>query len=144
MRLVRPDMVCCVWLVELGLNEDDPSSRGSTVRVYKSAFEEQFLADTERYYTTESTQFLLENPTTEYLKKVSRMARVSMRVMLFGIWTCMIRAVGHVYMFRCSFSHSIMRLFIHLGLFKLKGHSSDSWHEYGLVSGFYFFVLIID
>ena len=68
--------MCFVLYPGTGLKDEDSAAKGVNLTVYCDSFEKQFLEDTERYYIRESTEFISQNPITEYLRKVSGSALV--------------------------------------------------------------------
>ena len=55
--------------VQLGINENEPSTSWSNFSVYKEYFSVKFIEETKKYYATESHEFLLQNSVTEYMRK---------------------------------------------------------------------------
>ncbi|XP_077548310.1 cullin-1-like [Haemaphysalis longicornis] len=68
-RLIRGVLHC---YIELGVNEEDPSSKRPNLTFYKTAFESAFLEDTDRFYNREGSECLNHNSITEYTKRVEQ------------------------------------------------------------------------
>lgn len=56
--------------IEMGININDPYSLNPNLYLYKDAFEKEFLADTEVFYSTESASIIRKNPVSEFMKKI--------------------------------------------------------------------------
>lgn len=72
--------------VALGLNElETKQSKGEPIlKIYKEHFEAPFILSTEHYYNRESSEFLRQNPITEYMKKVEqRLEEEKKRIRLY-------------------------------------------------------------
>ena len=68
----------------LGLSEEATKENTQLLQIYKEFFEEPFISDTERYYIRESSEFLRQNPVTEYMKKVEqRLKEEEKRIQLY-------------------------------------------------------------
>lgn len=65
--------------VALGLNKEKPKE--TTLEIYQQCFEDEFIAATELYYTSESSTFIEANSVADYMKKVeTRLAEEVTRV----------------------------------------------------------------
>jgi cullin 1 len=66
-------------LIRLGQNKENVKQ--SSLEVYKTFFEKEFLKATDVFYTVESTNFINENGVSEYMKKVeTRLAEETQRL----------------------------------------------------------------
>lgn len=63
--LVKETIQC---YVRLGLNKENPKE--STLEIYKTHFEDDFLNETEIFYTIESTDFINQNGVPLYMRRV--------------------------------------------------------------------------
>lgn len=82
-RLISGVLSC---YVDLGLNEDDSENKimGPELSIYKQAFEEVFIHDTEEFYARESCAFLAENSLIDYMRKTEH--RLSEELKRVGLY----------------------------------------------------------
>lgn len=69
--------------VELGLDDEDSDQKlsGPELSIYKAAFEDKFIADTEEFYARECNDFLANNSLIDYMRKTEhRLAEEQKRV----------------------------------------------------------------
>jgi len=65
--------------VSLGITRDKPEE--TSLLIYKNAFEEELILQTDLYYAQESSQFVITNSVVDYMKKVeTRLAEEKRRV----------------------------------------------------------------